>query len=72
MNEPYLSSHEVAKVLEFQLQHHSFQRNPKAGCRDNQRAITVIPKKQPGPLIQSLGHTLTQSGTRDALVFKTL
>ena len=24
------SSHEVAKVLEFQLQHHSFQRNPKA------------------------------------------
>ena len=24
------SSHEVAKVLEFQLQHHSFQRNPRA------------------------------------------
>ena len=24
------SSHEVAKVLEFQLQYHSFQRNPKA------------------------------------------
>ena len=24
------SSHEVAKVLEFQLQHHSLQRNPKA------------------------------------------
>ena len=23
------SSHDVAKVLEFQLQHHSFQRNPK-------------------------------------------
>ena len=23
------SSHEVAKVLEFQLQHHSFQRNPR-------------------------------------------
>ena len=24
------SSHEVAKVLEFQLKHHSFQRNPRA------------------------------------------
>ena len=24
------SSHEVAKVLEFQLEHHSFQRNPRA------------------------------------------
>ena len=24
------TSHEVAKVLEFQLQHHSFQRNPRA------------------------------------------
>ena len=24
------SSHEVAKLLEFQLQHHSFQRNPRA------------------------------------------
>ena len=24
------SSHKVAKVLEFQLQHHSFQRNPRA------------------------------------------
>ena len=24
------SSHEVAKVMEFQLQHHSFQRNPRA------------------------------------------
>ena len=24
------SSHEVAKVLDFQLQHHSFQRNPRA------------------------------------------
>ena len=24
------SSHEVAKVLEFKLQHHSFQRNPRA------------------------------------------
>ena len=29
-NESVNSSHEVAKVLEFQLQHHSFQRNPRA------------------------------------------
>ena len=29
------SSHEVAKVLEFQLQHHSFQRNPRADSLQN-------------------------------------
>ena len=29
------SSHEVAKVLEFQLQHHSFQRNPGANLLQN-------------------------------------
>ena len=29
------SSHEVAKVLEFQLQHHSFQRNPRANLLQN-------------------------------------
>ena len=29
------SSHEVAKVLEFQLLHHSFQRNPRANLRQN-------------------------------------
>ena len=29
------SSHEVAKVLEFQLSHHSFQRNPKADLLEN-------------------------------------
>ena len=29
------SSHEVAKVLEFQLQHHSFQRTPRAVFRMN-------------------------------------
>ena len=32
------SSHEVAKVLEFQLQHHSFQGNPRA---DLQKLIMV-------------------------------
>ena len=29
------SSHEVVKVLEFQLQHHSLQRNPKADLLQN-------------------------------------
>ena len=29
------SSHEVAKVLEFQVQHHSFQRNPRADILQN-------------------------------------
>ena len=29
------SSHEVAKVLEFQLQHHYFQRNPRDGLLQN-------------------------------------
>ena len=29
------SSHEVAKVLEFQLQHHSFHRNPRADLLQN-------------------------------------
>ena len=29
------SSHEVTKVLEFQLQHHSFQRNPRADLLQN-------------------------------------
>ena len=29
------SLHQVAKVLEFQLQHHSFQRNPKADLLQN-------------------------------------
>ena len=28
------SSHEVAKVLEFQLQHHSFQRNPRVDLQN--------------------------------------
>ena len=29
------SSHQVAKVLEFQLQHHSFQRNPRTDLLQN-------------------------------------
>ena len=42
------SSHEVAKVLEFQLQHHSFQRNPRADLLQNglvgSLCITILKK----------------------------
>ena len=38
------SSHEVAKVLEFQLQHHSFQRNPRADLLYLTLCKKVIPK----------------------------
>ena len=35
------SSHEVAKVLEFQLVHHSFQRNPRADLLQNGLTISI-------------------------------
>ena len=68
------SSHEVAKVLEFQLQHHSFQRNPRADLlqnglvgsshspRDSQRVFTTIQKHQffsAQPSAQSNSHIHT-------------
>ena len=34
------SSHEVAKVLEFQLQHHSLQRNPRADLLQNELVVS--------------------------------
>ena len=36
------SSHEVAKVLEFQLQHHSFQRNPRADLKDRMDWLDLL------------------------------
>ena len=42
------SSHEVAKVLEFQLQHHSFQETPRADLHQNGLVVSLgryIPKK---------------------------
>jgi len=38
------SSHEVAKVLEFQLQHHSFQRNPRADLLQNGLVESCSPR----------------------------
>ena len=35
------SSHEVAKVLEFQLQHQSFQRNPRADLLQNGLVVVL-------------------------------
>ena len=38
------SSHEVAKVLEFQLQHHSFQRNPRADLQNGMVGSPCSPR----------------------------
>ena len=35
------SSHEVAKLLEFQLQHHSLQRNPRADLLQNGLVVYI-------------------------------
>ena len=69
-----ISSHEVAKVLEFQLQHHSFQRTPRTDLlqnglvgspcspRDSQESNTTVQKHQffsAQPSSQSNSHTHT-------------
>ena len=41
------SSHEVPKVLEFQLQHHSFQRNPRADLLQNGLVGSSLQSKGP-------------------------
>jgi len=65
------SSHEVAKVLEFQLQHHSFQRNPRADLlqnrlvgspcspRDSQESSPTPQFKSINSLMLSLLHSQT-------------
>ena len=70
------SSHEVAKVLEFQLQHHSFQRNPRTdllqnglvGCpcspRDSQESSTPQFKSINSSAL-SLLHSPTLTSTHD-------
>ena len=49
------SSHEVAKVLEFQLQHHSFQRN----IRDSQESSPTPKFKNINSLVLSLLYSTT-------------
>ena len=62
------SSHEVAKVLEFQLQHHFFQRNPRADLqnglvgspcspRDSQESSPIPQFKSINSSVLSLLHS---------------
>ena len=64
------SSHEVAKVLKFQLQHHSFQRNPRADLqnvlvgspcspRDSQESSPTPQFKSINSLVLSFLHSPT-------------
>src|SRR5574341_1135938 len=56
------SLHEVAKVLEFQLQHHSFQRNPRADLLQNglvgsPRSPRDLQGSSPTPQLKSINSS---------------
>ena len=71
------SSHEVAKVLEFQLYHHSFQRNPRADIlqnglvgspcnpRDSQESFPTPQFKSINSSVLSLLHSPTLTSIHD-------
>ena len=71
------SSHEVAKVLEFQLQHHYFQRNPRADIlqnglvgspcspRDSQESSPTSQFKSLNSSVLSLLHSPTLTSIHD-------
>ena len=71
------SSHEVAKVLEFQLQHHSLQRNPRADLlqnglvgspcspRDSQESSPTPQFKRINSSAHSLLHSPTLTSVHD-------
>ena len=71
------SSHEVAKVLEFQVQHHSFQRNPRAdlfqtglvgspcSLRDSQESSPTPRFKSINSLVFSFIHSPTLTSIHD-------
>ena len=71
------SSHEVAKVLEFQLQHHSFQRNPRVdllqnglvgspcGPRDSQESSPTPQFKHINSSVLSFLHSPTLTSIHD-------
>jgi len=71
------SSHKVAKVLEFQLQHHSFQRNPRADLlqnglvgslcspRDSQESSPTPQFKSINSSVLSLLHSPTLTSIHD-------
>ena len=56
------SSHEVAKVLEFQLQHHSFQRNPRADLQNGLVGSPCSPRdsqeSSPTPQFKSINSSV--------------
>ena len=56
------SSHEVAKVLEFQLQHHSLQRNPRAYLQNGQVGSPCSPgdsqESSPTPKFKSINSSV--------------
>ena len=56
------SSHEVDKVLEFQLQHHSFQRNPKADLQNGLVGSPCSPwdsqESSPTPQFKSINSSV--------------
>ena len=65
------SSHEVAKVLEFQLQHHSLQRNPRADVLQN--GLVVCPcsprdsqESSPTPQFKSINSSALSFSTWSA------
>ena len=55
------SSHEVAKVLEFQLQHHSLQRNPRADLQNGLVGSPCSPRdsqeSSPTPQFKSINSS---------------
>ena len=62
------SSHEVAKILEFQLQHHSFHRNPRAdpcSLRDSQESSPTPQFKSINSSVLSLLHSPTLTSIHD-------
>ena len=70
------SSHEVAKVLEFQLEHHSFQKNPRADLLQNGLVGSCGPRdsqeSSPTPQFNSISssalsflHSLTLTSIHD-------
>ena len=71
------SSHEVAKVLEFQLQHHSLQRNPRVDLlqnglvgspcspRDSQESSPTLQFKSINSSALSLLHSPTLTSVHD-------
>ena len=56
------SSHEVAKVLEFQLYHHSFQRNPRADLQNGLVGFPCSPRdsqeSSPTPQLKSINSSV--------------